>query len=43
MDNLFPSLLMIILRTLLEKVVIQRLADLEKQRHCYPLLVEDFV
>ena len=34
---------MIIFRTLLEEIVIQRFAYLEKQRHCNPLLVEDFV
>ncbi len=32
-----------ILRTLSKKIVIQRFAYFEKQRHCNPLLVEDFV
>lgn len=40
---LFPLLTLKPLRTLLEKIVIQRLAYLEKQRHRNPLLVKDFV
>ena len=43
MNNLFPPLSLKPLRTLSEKVIIQRHAYLEKQRHRDPLLVEDLV
>ena len=43
MNNLFIQLSLEPLRTLSKKIVIQCFAYLEKQRHCNPLLVEDFV
>ena len=43
MNNLYPLLLLKPFRALLEKIILQRLAYLEKQRHCDPFLVEDLV